>query len=104
MLYLVLHFYVSKGVGLEINAEKTKYLLLSLHYNAGQNRETETANRASENVAQFIYLGTTVYQNLIQEIKRRLNLGNDCYPSVQNLLPSPLLSKTVKKTKEQTRL
>jgi hypothetical protein len=43
-------------------------------------------------------LGTTVTnQNLIQEeIKRRLNSGNACYHSVQNLLSSHLLSKNVK--------
>jgi hypothetical protein len=45
-------------------------------------------------VSQFKYLGTTVTnQNLIQEeIKRRLNSGNACYHSVQNLLSSRLLS------------
>jgi hypothetical protein len=42
-------------------------------------------------------LGTTVTnQNLIQEIKRRLNSGNACYHSVQNLLSSRLLSENVK--------
>jgi hypothetical protein len=30
-----------------------------------------------------------------QEIKRRLDLGNVCYRSVQNFLSSPLLSKIV---------
>jgi hypothetical protein len=35
--------------------------------------------------------------NLIEEeIKRRLNSGNACYHSVQNLLSSSLLSKNVK--------
>jgi hypothetical protein len=49
-------------------------------------------------VAQFRYLGrTTTNQNLIQEeIKRRLNSGNACYHSVQNLLSSRLLSKNIK--------
>jgi hypothetical protein len=49
-------------------------------------------------VSQFKNLGTTVTnQNLIQgEIKRRLNSGNACYHSVQNLLFSRLLSKNLK--------
>jgi hypothetical protein len=39
---------------------------------------------------------TITDQNLIQEeIKRRLNSGNDCYHSVQDLLSSRLLSKNV---------
>jgi hypothetical protein len=48
-------------------------------------------------MAQFRYLGTTIAnQNLIQEeIKRRLNSGNACYHSVQNLLSSRLLSKNI---------
>jgi hypothetical protein len=51
-----------------------------------------------ENVVQFRYLGTTITnQNLIQEeIKRRLNSGNACYHSIQNLLSSRLLSKNIK--------
>jgi hypothetical protein len=40
---------------------------------------------------------TLTHQNLIQEeIKRRLNSGNACYHSVQNLLSSRLLSKNLK--------
>jgi hypothetical protein len=34
----------SKEVGLEINVQKTKYMLLSCHQNAGQNRDIRTAN------------------------------------------------------------
>jgi hypothetical protein len=88
----------SKEVGLEINVEKTKYMLLPRHQNVGQNRDIETANKSFESVSQFIYLGTTVTnQNMIQEqIKRRLNSGNACYHSVHNLLSSHLLSKNVK--------
>jgi hypothetical protein len=50
----------SKKVGLEVNVEKVKYILLSCHQNAGQNRDIKLANRAFENVLQFRYLGTTV--------------------------------------------
>jgi hypothetical protein len=57
-----------KKVGLEINVDKTKYMLLSSHQNASQNRDMKIANRSFQNVLQFKYLGTTVtYQNLIQE-------------------------------------
>jgi hypothetical protein len=45
----------SKEVGLEGNAEKTKYMLLSRHQNARQNRDIKIGNRCFENMAQFIY-------------------------------------------------
>jgi hypothetical protein len=50
----------SKEIGLEINVEKTKYMLLSRHQNVGQNRDVKIVNRSFENVSQFKYLGTTV--------------------------------------------
>jgi hypothetical protein len=80
----------SKEVGLEVNSEKTKYMLLSHQQNAGQNRDIKTTNRYFENVSQFKYT-TVIYQNLIQaEIKSRLILVNACCHSVQNVLSSPL--------------
>jgi uncharacterized protein (UPF0335 family) len=88
----------SKEVGLEVNVEKTKYMLMSRDQNADQNQDMKIGNRSFENVPQFKSLGMRVTnQNLIQdEIKRRLNSGNACYHSVQNLLSSRLLSKNVK--------
>jgi hypothetical protein len=78
----------SKEVGLEINVEKSKCMLLFRHQNICQNRDIKIANRSFENVSQFEYLETTVTnQNLIQkEIKRRLNSGNAYYNSVHILL------------------
>jgi hypothetical protein len=73
-------------------------MLMSHHQNAGQNHDIKIANRSFENVAQFKHLATAVTnQNLIQEeIKRRLNSGNACYHSIQNLLSSHLLSEIIK--------
>jgi hypothetical protein len=87
-----------KEVGLEINIEKTKYMLIFRHQNVGQNWDIKISNISFENVFQFKYLGTTVAnQYLIQEeIKRRLNSGNACYHLVQNLLSSRLLLKNLK--------
>jgi hypothetical protein len=84
----------SNEVGLEVNTEKTKYMLLSRHQNAVRNHDIKIADRCFENVAKFRNLGTTITnQNLIpEEIKRRLNSGNACHHSVQNLLSSRLLS------------
>jgi hypothetical protein len=72
-------------------------MLLSRQQNVGQSHNVEIGDRSFENVAQFEYLGTTVTnQILIQaEIKRRLNSGNACCHSVQNLLSSRLLSKNI---------
>jgi hypothetical protein len=66
--------------------------------NVSQNRDIKIANRSFENVSQFEYLGTTAtnQNSVVEEIKRRLNSGNASYHSVQNLLPSRLLSKNLK--------
>jgi hypothetical protein len=50
----------SRDTGLEINAEKTKYIIMSCHLNSGQNQNIRTANESFENVAKFKYSGMTL--------------------------------------------
>jgi hypothetical protein len=79
-----------KKVGLEVNSEKTKYMLMS-RKKVGQKHGIKTASRSFEGVAKFKYLGTTLTdQNCMQEeIKSTLNL-------VRILLSSRLLSRNGK--------
>ena len=49
-------------------------------------------------------MGTTLTNrnSILEEIKSRLNSGNACYPSVQNLLSSSVLAKNLKKNIHKT--
>ena len=88
----------TKEIGLDVNAHKTKYMTVSRDQNAGRSHSMKMDNSPVEMVEEFKYLGTTLTnQNSIQEeIKFRLKLGNAFYYSVQNLLSSTLLCKTLK--------
>jgi hypothetical protein len=71
---------------------------MSRHPNSGQNQNIRTANESFENVAKFKYLGKTLtnQNDTDDEIKSKLNSGNACYYSVQNLLSSRLIPKNLK--------
>jgi hypothetical protein len=88
----------SKEIVLEVNADKTKYMIMSRDQHAGQNCILNIGNKSFDRLVHFRYLGTNVsYQNSSHaEIKSRLNSGNGSYHSVQNLLSSSLLSKNIK--------
>ena len=88
----------SKETELGVNADKTKYMMISRYQNAGWSHSIKNDNDSFERVEEFKYLGTTlINQNSIQEeIKSRFKLRNACCHSVQNILSSNLLSKNVK--------
>ena len=88
----------SKETGLEVNADKTKYMAISRDEKAGRSHSINIDNRSFERLEEFKYLGTTLtnQKSIQEEIKSRLKSGNACYPLVQNLSSSSLLPKNLK--------
>jgi len=85
----------SKETGLEVNADKAKYMVMSPDQNAGRSRNIKIDNSSFETAEQFKYFGTTITnKNSIQEeIKSTVKSGNACYHVLQNILSSSWLSK-----------
>jgi len=48
----------TKKTGLEVNADKTKYMIMSQDQNTGQSHSMKTDNSFIERVEEFKYLGT----------------------------------------------
>ena len=87
----------TRKIGLEVSADKTKYMVMSRDQNAGQIHSVRIDNSTFERVEGFKYLGTTLtnQNSIAEEIKSRLRSGNACNHLVQNLLSSSLLSKNL---------
>ena len=88
----------SKDIGLEINSEKTKYMITSRLQNIVKNQNIVIENLSFEKVEKFKYLGVTVTNtnDTREEIKSRINMGNACYYSLEKILSSHLLPKILK--------
>jgi len=86
----------SKKSGLKVNADKTKYMVMSQDQDAGGSYSVKTDNSFFL-VEEFRYLGSTLMnQNSVQEeIKTTKKSGNACCHSEQNLLSSSVLSKNL---------
>jgi hypothetical protein len=85
----------SKVTELEVNSDKTKYMVMFRDQNAGPSHSMKINNRSFERVEEFKYLGTNQF-SVQEEIKSKLTSGNACYHSVQNLLSSSLPPKYLK--------
>ena len=58
----------AREIGLEVNADKTKYMVTSRNQNAGRIQSVRIDNNTFERVEEFKYLGTTLTnQNSISE-------------------------------------
>ena len=72
--------------------------MISHHQNIVENQNIVIENLSFEKVDKFKYLGVTVTNtnDICGEIKRRINMGNACYYSLEKILSSHLLSKKLK--------
>ena len=73
-------------------------MITSCQQNIVQNQNIVIENLSFEKVEKFKYLGVTLTNtnNIHEEIKHRINIGNACYYSLDKILSSCLLSKKLK--------
>jgi hypothetical protein len=57
--------------GLEVNGEKSKYMVTTRQQNAGTNRNINTGNKAFKGMKQFNYLKTTLTKQTLFRKKSR---------------------------------
>ena len=73
--------------------QKTKYMITSFQQNVVQNQNIIIGNLLIENVEKFKYLGVAVTNtnDICEEIRYRLNVGNACHHSLDKILLSLIL-------------
>jgi len=74
----------TREIGREINADKTKSMVMSREQNAGRMHSVRIDNSTFDSVEEFKYLGTTLanQNSIAEEIRSRLKSVNACYLSV----------------------
>ena len=85
---------VSKQIVLEVNAENTNYMAMSLDQNTGGSQYVEIDDSSFKGVDDFKYLGKPEQIRIV--FRKKLGLddsGNACCHSVQNNLSSIFLFK-----------
>jgi len=61
----------TREIGLEVNADKTKYMVMSRDQNAGHNHNMKSENISFETVEYFKYLGTNLTNKFLLRKKLR---------------------------------
>jgi hypothetical protein len=63
----------TEEIGLEVNADKTKYMVMARDHNAGRSHSMKTDNNSIESVEEFKYLGTNLTIKILFRQKLRAN-------------------------------
>jgi len=86
----------TREIGLDVSADKTKYMVMSQEQNAGRIHSVRIDNSTFERMEDFKYLGKTLtnQNSIVEEIKSRLRSGmlaiircrifclTGCYPKI----------------------
>jgi len=84
--------------GLKVNEGKTKYMKSSSSVNELQIQMLEVGGKRFEAVEKFVYLGSLVNSDndIGEEVRRRVTLGNGSFYSLQKLFRSKTLHRNLK--------
>jgi hypothetical protein len=73
----------SKEIDLEVNAEKTEYVFMSHHQNAGRNHNIKAISFKYTSQLKYFEMTQTNQNCIYEETMSGLNSGNACCHSVQ---------------------